>query len=128
MKKNNLKNKVLKKIYFWELKKTTIDLFLKVIVSLIGGLLLLIFAQIFFEILNEQKTFDLINFYGEDFEVFKRYFLDNVFVFWIEIPKYLLLLILFLILILSYIFLTFLKNWSTLENKIKSLMKFFKKI
>ncbi len=126
--KNNLQNKVLKKVYFWELKKTTIDLFLKIILMLGIGFFLLIFFEIFFEILQEQKSFDLFNFYGEDFEVIKRYFLDNVYVFWMEIPKYLLLIILFLFLIFLYLFLTFIKNWSILKNKVKSLINFFRKL
>lgn len=126
--KHNLKEKTLKKIYFWELKKTTIDLFLRIIIFLISGLFLLIFWQIFFEILKEQKSFDLFNFYGEDFEVIRRYFLDNVFIFWIELPKYLLFLILFLFLIFIWIVLTFIKNWPTLKNKVKSLINFFKNL
>ncbi|MGB9883011.1 MAG: hypothetical protein ACPLRN_00640 [Microgenomates group bacterium] len=128
MKKNNLKEKILKKVYFWELKRTTIDLFLKIIILLISGLFLFVFSEIFFEILNKQKSFDLFNFYGEDFEVIKRYFLDNIFVFWIEMPKYLLLLILFSLLIFFYLGLTLLKNRCILKNKIRSFLKIFKNI
>ncbi len=87
-----------------------------------------VFSEVFFRILNKQKSFDLFNFYGEDFEVIKRYFLDNIFIFWIEMPKYLLLLILLLLLIFLYLGLTLLKNRRILKNKIRSFLKIFKNL
>ena len=123
-----LEKKILKKVYFWEAKRTIFDLFLKMILFFSSGLFLLIFGQIFFEILNEQKTLDLLNFFSEDFEVVKKYFLDNIFIFFFEMPKFLLLLLLLFLAIFSLIILTLIKNFYILKNKVKSFLKFFKKI
>jgi len=124
----NLEKKILKKVYFWEAKRTVFDLVLKMILFFSSGLFLFILGEIFFEILNEQKTLDLLNFFNEDFEVVKKYFLDNVFIFFFEMPRFLLLLILFFLVIFSLISLTLIKNFYTLKNKVKSFLKFFKKI
>lgn len=123
-----LEKKILKKVYFWEAKKTVFDLVLKMILFFSSGLFLLIFGQIFFEILDEQKTLDLLNFFNEDFEVVKKYFLDNVFIFFFEMPKFLLLLLLLFFAIFSLVILTLIKNFYILKNKVKSFLKFFKKI
>jgi len=123
-----LEKKILKKVYFWEAKRTLFDLVLKIILFFSSGLFLLIFGQIFFEILNEQKTLDLLNFFSEDFEVVKKYFLDNVFIFFFEMPKFLLLLLLLFLAIFSLVILTLIKNFYILKNKVKSFLKFFKKI
>jgi ABC-type multidrug transport system fused ATPase/permease subunit len=123
-----LEKKILKKVYFWEAKRTIFDLFLKMILFFSSGLFLLIFGQIFFEILNEQKTLDLLNFFSEDFEVVKKYFLDNIFIFFFEMPKFLLLLLLLFLAIFSLVILTLIKNFYTLKNKVKSFLNFFKKI
>jgi len=124
----NLERKILKKVYLWEAKRTVFDLVLKVILFFISGLFLFILGQIFFEILNEQKTFDLLNFFNEDLEVAKKYFLDNIFIFWFEIPKFLLLLILLFLVILFLIYLTLIKNFNILKNKVKSFFRFIRKI
>jgi len=124
----NLEKKILKKVYFWEAKRTVFDLVLKMILFFSSGLFLFILGEIFFEILNEQKTFDLLNFFNEDFEVVKKYFLDNIFIFFFEIPKFLLLLILLFLVIFSLISLTLIKNFYILKNKVKSFLKFIKKI
>jgi len=123
-----LEKKILKKVYFWEAKRTVFDLVLKIILFFSSGLFLFILGEIFFEILNEQKTFDLLNFFNEDFEVVKKYFLDNIFIFFFEIPKFLLLLILLFLVIFSLICLTLIKNFYILKNKVKSFFKFIKKI
>jgi len=123
-----LEKKILKKVYFWEAKRTVFDLVLKMILFFSSGLFLFILGEIFFEILNEQKTLDLLNFFNEDFEVVKKYFLDNIFIFFFEMPKFLLLLILLFLVIFSLICLTLIKNFYIFKNKVKSFFKFIKKI
>ena len=122
-----LEKKILKKVYFWEAKRTVFDLVLKIILFFSSGLFLFILGQIFFEILVEQKTLDLLNFFNEDFEVVKKYFLENIFILFFEIPKFLLLLILIFLSIFSLVILTLIKNFYTLKNKIKSFLKLIKK-
>ena len=127
-KKTNLEKKILKKIYFWELKRTTIDWLLKISSFLIVGLFFYIFIDIFFEILSAQKSFDLFAFFTEDFEVIKKYFFENILIFLFEIPKTILLLILVFGLIFTFISIKLIKNWRVYQNKIKSFLKFFKNL
>jgi len=78
--------------------------------------------------LKEQKTLDLLIFFSEDFEVIKKYFLDNVFFFWFEMPKFLLLLLLLFFSFFSWVGLTLIKKFPILKNKVKSFLKIIKKI
>jgi hypothetical protein len=128
MKKNTLQKKILKKIYYYEIKKTSLVFFLTILFYLLGGLFLYLLFSIFFEILNDQKTFDLLNFFSEDFEVVKKYFFENVVVFYFELPKALLLLILILILLFIFLSIKIIKEWRIYKNKIKSFLKFFKNL
>jgi len=123
----NFEKKILKRIYLWETRKTIIEIILKATLFFSSFLFLIIFLQVFFEILNEQKSFDLLNFFGEDFVVIKRYFLDNIVIFWFEMPKLLLLLILVFFISTSLILLILIKNFNIFKNKVKSLIKYFKK-
>jgi hypothetical protein len=123
----NLENKILKKIYFWETRKITFDLFLKIIVFLSNFLFFLILGEILFEVLKEQKSFELLNFFHEDFEVVKKYFFDNVFIFWLEVPKFLLLSLFLSLGISSTVILLVIKNFKIYKNKIKNLYQWFLK-
>mgnify|MGYP001026415067 CR=1 FL=1 len=123
----NLENKILKKIYFWEAKHLTFDLFLKFFLFLSSFLFFLILGEILLEILKEQKSFDLLNFYQEDFEVIKKYFFENVFVFWLEIPKFLLLLLFLTLSVFLTIILLVIKNFKIYKNKINNLFTWFLK-
>lgn len=123
----NLENKILKKIYFWETRKITFDLFLKIIVFLSNFLFFLILGEILFEVLKEQKSFELLNFFHEDFEVVKKYFFDNVFIFWLEVPKFLLLFFFLSLGISSTVILLVIKNFKIYKNKIKNLYQWFLK-
>jgi hypothetical protein len=123
----NVENKILKKIYFWEARKITVDFFLKIIVFLSSFLFFLILGKILFEILKEQRSFELLNFFQEDFEVVKKYFFDNVFIFWLEVPKFLLLSLFLSLGISSAVILVVIKNFKIYKNKIKNLYQWFLK-
>jgi hypothetical protein len=123
----NVENKILKKIYFWEARKITVDFFLKIIVFLSIFLFFLILGEILFEILKEQRSFELLNFFQEDFEVVKKYFFDNVFIFWLEVPKFLLISLFLSLGISSAVILVVIKNFKIYKNKIKNLYQWFLK-
>jgi len=123
----NLENKILKKIYFWEAKRLTFDLFLKMILFLSSFLFFIILVEILLEILKQQKTFDLLIFFQEDFEVIKNYFFDNIYIFWLEIPKFVLLLIFLTLVIFSTIILLVIKNFKIYKNELKILLNWFLK-
>jgi hypothetical protein len=128
MRKNYLQKKVLRKIYYYELKKMLTMFFLTILFYLFSGLFLYLFFSILFEILNEQKSFDLLAFFNEDLEVIKKYFFKNITIFYIELPKGLLLLILFLLLLFVFVSIKLIKRWVVYKNKIKNFFNFFKNL
>lgn len=128
MKKNNfLEEKVMKKIYFLETKKTIMEIVLKTLILIFLTLNLWIFFDIFFSILKEQKTLDLFTLLKEDPEVIRRYFFDNLNIFFWEIPKGILAVFLLLILLLFLFILQLKRKYFILKNKVISLIKFWQK-
>jgi hypothetical protein len=95
--------------------------------NLSSFLFFLILGEILFEVLKEQRSFELLNFFHEDFEVVKKYFFDNVFIFWLEVPKFLSLSIFLILGISSAVILVVIKNFKIYKNKIKNLYQWFLK-
>jgi hypothetical protein len=59
--------------------------------------------------------------------VVKKYFFDNVFIFWLETPKFLLLSLFLSLGISSPVILVVIKNFKIYKNKIKNLYQWFLK-
>jgi hypothetical protein len=93
--------------------------------NLISFLFFLILGEILFEVLKEQISFELLNFFQKDFEVVKKYFFDNVFIFWLEVPKFLSLSLFLILRISSAVILLVIKNFKIYKNKIKNLYQWF---
>ena len=87
--------------------------------NLSSFLFFLILGEILFEVLKEQRSF--VNLFQEDFEVVKKYFFDNVFIFWLEVSKFLLLSLFLSLGISSVVILVVIKNFKIYKNKIKNL-------
>ena len=87
--------------------------------NLSSFLFFLILGEILFEVLKEQRSF--VNLFQEDFEVVKKYFFDNVFIFWLEVSKFLLLSLFLSLGISSAVILIVIKNFKIYKNKIKNL-------
>jgi len=128
MKKQNLKNEIIRKVYKLETKKTFFYLISKLFFGLIFLFLIFIFASVIFDILIEQGSFDLFNFFGDwSFEVFSRYFIDNLIVFYQELPQplfFILILVIFILLVLVFLVV---KNFRKIKNRLTALYKFYKK-
>lgn len=124
--RKKLEEKILKKVYRFEAKRTLSEISLKSIAFIFLGLAIFIFGSILYEILKEQKTFDLFEIFSEDFEVIKKYFFDNVSLIFFEMPKALLIIIFFLISFFIFLLLTMIKNFKKIKNRVKSLLKYFK--
>lgn len=122
-----LEKKILKKVYQLEAKRTFFEIVLKLITFLFFGLAAFILVDILSEILKKQKTFDLLEIFTEDFEVIKKYFFETVYVFYLEIPKIILILFLIFIAIFFYLIYQLIKNYSIIKNKVISLIKFWTK-
>lgn len=122
-----LEDKIIKKVYQIETKKTASYLFFRLFFGLLFGFFALIFTLVIFDILIEQKSFDLLYFFQEDFEVFRKYFFINIINFYQELPQPLTIFLLMSILLILGILLILIKNFNILKNKILSIYKFYKK-
>lgn len=122
-----LENKIIKKIYQIETKKTVSYLFFQLLFGLLFGFFALIFTLIFFDILTEQKSFDLLSFFQEDLEVFKKYFFENIIDFYQELPQPLTIFLLISLLLTLGTILILIKNYRKIKNKILLIYKFYKK-
>lgn len=123
MVRKKLEEKILKKVYRFEAKRTLTEIFLKSIAFLFLGLAIFIFGSVFYEILKEQKTFDFLEVFSEDLEVVKRYFLDNISLVFFELPKVLLIILLIFTSLFIFLILTMVKNFKKIKNRVKSLLK-----
>ncbi len=119
----NLEKKILDKVYQFEAKRTTVEILLKITVFIFLSGLIFIFAKFFFNILKTQKTLDLLEIFKEDTEVLKRYFFDNLFLLFFELPKALLFILFIFLSLLVFLLLTVIKNFKKIKNRIKSLLK-----
>ncbi|MCS6956455.1 MAG: hypothetical protein N2593_02760 [Patescibacteria group bacterium] len=124
----NLEKKIIKNIYKIEFKKTIFEIIIKGLIFIFLFFSLFIFSSIVFEIIKEERLTDFFQIFFEDKEVWKKYFFDSFYIFYLQIPKvYLGLFFLFLFLFFGF-FLYVLKNFYRLKNKIISFLKFIKKI
>lgn len=120
----NLEDKILKKVYLYETKRTSIEIIVRVILFSILSLLILLFGVVLFEELIEQKTFDLFQIFSENFEVITRYVFDVLYVFYQELPKVISSIFLALIIFIVLCLFIVIKKLKYFKNKIKSLIKF----
>lgn len=121
----NLEDKILKKVYQFEANRTLFLISLELVSILLLVLALVVFGQVIIEILVEQKTLDLFQLFGEDFEAIRRYFFDTVYILYLEVPKILLLFWLLFLASLSFLTLTLVKNFSKIKNRVVSLLKYW---
>ncbi len=124
---NNLEKKILKKVYFWELKKLVFNFLIKILLISCSLIILLTTVALTFFSIAELKSFDFLNLFQEDFEVVKKYFFDTFYVFSLEIPGEYLLIIFITSILLVFIISKIFKNYYKTKNKIKSFISFFQK-
>lgn len=121
-----LEERIVKRIYRLETKKTAgyllLRFFLTALLFLSSGILFLSLL----DILNEQSSFSLLDFFKDDFEVIQKYFFINVNSFYQEMPQPLTLILLICIILILVLVGLFIKNLKILKNKIVSLYKFYK--
>lgn len=123
IKKPNLEEKIIKKVYQFEERRTISALF-KYFLAILTFLLLSFFSlQVFVSILNEQQTFDLLELFKEDFETIKNYFGDVLATFYEELPKQEFLVFLFFLVILAFVLLLFTKNYQRIKNRLLLIWK-----
>lgn len=123
----NLEDKIIKKMYVLETKKTGLSLIVKTILFFLFGLLALFFTQILTEIFFETGSDNIFEILQEDWQVIAKHGLDIVFSLYQEIPKPLILVILVSFCISFLVLLTFIKNFGKIRYKVIALLQYWKK-
>lgn len=121
-----LETKIIKKIYSLETKKTAGYLLFRFLLVIFFLFLTFIFTTVTIDILNEQHSFDLLEFFRDDFEVVRKYFFGNLVDFYQELPQPLTHLLLTSIIVVLVIFFIIIKNLDKMKNKLFSIYKFYK--
>lgn len=120
-----LEEKIIKKIYRMETKKTFEQIMAETILIVIISLSSVFMLSIIVEILNEQASFDLFDFLRDDFETIKDYFFNNSLLFIQELPLPLVYILIGLLLFLIWLLFILIKNYNKIKNRLVSLYKFW---
>src|SRR3989339_1303111 len=122
-----LEEKIIKKIYRIETKKTVGQIINEAVLIIIMTLASMFMFSVIVEILNEQTSFDLFDFLRDDFETIRSYFVNNLLLFVQELPLPLIYIFFGLLLILIWLVYISFKNYNIVKNKLVSLYKFWVK-
>jgi len=125
---NKLEDKIINRIYKLETKKTFSYMLSRVFFIFLFIFLFFVFTSVTVDILNEQRSFDLLVFFRDDFEVMKKYFTINLMDFFQEMPQPLTLVSLITLAVLSIAVFMLIRNFNKIKNKLISIYKFYKKL
>ncbi len=127
MRSGILENSIIDNIYRMEYKRTILRV-LKYIISFLILFLTSIFVGIsIFNILSEQKTFDLLELFRENMEIITGNLPEVISTFITELPAELTItFVIFIILTLLTLFLI-IHNFEKIKNRIKSINKYYYK-
>ncbi len=122
-----LNKKIINKVYSFEAKRTLEQIFLRLFLGLFFLLSLLFFGSIIRSILIQQESFDLLLILSQDMEVVRKFLIDDLFIFFNELPKTLLLFFLAALILLFLLIWSMIKNYKKNSNKLRSIISFWKK-
>jgi len=120
-----IEDKIIKKVFVYETKKTFFQGILKIVFFIIISFLTVIIGQAAYEIIKESGSLDFVAIFGEDIEIIQKNLGDSMYVFFQETPKLLILLIFIGLAALIYLVLTFVKKYPIIRNRVKALLKFW---
>ncbi len=120
-----LEEKIIKKIYRMETKKTFGQIMAETILIVIISLSSVFMFSVIVEILNEQASFDLFDFLRDDFETIRFNFLNNSLLFIQELPLPLTYILVGLLLLLIWLLFILIMNFNKIKNKLVSIYKFW---
>ncbi len=122
---SKLEDNIINKIYRIETKKTIGQIISEAILIILIFLSSLFIFSVIVEILNEQSSFDLFDFFRDDFETIKNYVFNNSLLFIQELPLPLIYILIGLLLLLIWLLYIFIKNFNKIKNKLVSIYKFW---
>lgn len=120
-----LEDKIIKKIYRMEAKKTIGQIISEAVLVIAITLSAVFIFSVIVEVLNYQASFDLFDFLRDDFEIIQANFLNNSLLFIQELPLPLTYILISLLLLLVWLLYIFIKNFNRIKNKTVSIYKFW---
>jgi hypothetical protein len=120
-----LEDKIIRKIYRIETKKTLGQIISELILITFITLSSLFIFSVIVEILNDQTSFDLFDFLRDDFEIIRDNFFNNSLLFIQELPLPLIYILIGLLLLLVWTLYIVVSNSNKIKNKLISLYKFW---
>lgn len=123
--KKTIEKKIIDRVYQYETRKTFVQLFLEVTVTIALISIILIPILALFEIFTEQKTFELLHLFEEDQEVIRKYFWETLSTFYQETPKIILLIIILGLICLVSLLIYIIRHFSYFRNKVVNIIKYW---
>ncbi len=120
-----LEDKIIKKIYNIEAKKTARQIISETALVIVITLFTVFIFSVIIEVLNDQASFALFDFLSDDFEIIQVNLLNNSLLFIQELPLPLTYILISLLLLLVGILYISIKNFNKIKNKIVSIYKFW---
>lgn len=122
-----LEEKILKKIYKLETKKTFLEVATKTFIIIAFLFVSAISLRLLIAGYMEQRTFDVLEIFSEDMEVIKQYMGETLETFYIETPRETFLFFALSSIALVLAVLTLAKNFEKIRNRIEAIVKFWNK-
>ncbi|MBI4009539.1 hypothetical protein HY357_04855 [Candidatus Roizmanbacteria bacterium] len=120
-----LEDRIIDKVYAKETFDVCTRSFLKLILLILTGISGILLSSLLLETLIEQKTLDMFQILFEDVEIMKAYLIDVAYVFFEELPKLELLVLLISFSVFFTLTVTAFSHLHRYMNKIKSILKFW---
>lgn len=121
-----LEDRILKKVYVMETRKTSLSFLVKSALFLVSGFTAFLFTQVLVELFTEERTFNVLEILNDDWEVVSHHLGDILYVFFAETPKIILLVVFLAALSTGWVVLTFVKNFGKMRHKVNALVRFWK--
>lgn len=121
-----LEDRILKKVYVMETRKTSLSLVSRFLIILLSGFCAFIFTQVLYEVLSEERTFDVFQIFSENWEVVSRHLGDIASVLIHETPKSVFAVIIVSALVFLVAVLTFVRNFGKMKHKLAALLRYWR--
>lgn len=122
-KKQALDKEIISGVYDFEKKRTISGVIRYIFFILLFSIITISCLVITYSILKEQQTLDLLDLFFEDKEIIAQYLGDVLNIFYIEMPKKWVLILLISVLLLCVSLFIILKKSSVIKNRLQTLRK-----
>jgi len=122
-----LNQRIISKIYSYETKRILFYILLRILLFIFFFLSVFFVGSIINSLIIEQESFDFLTILTQDVEVIRKFLIDDLSVFFVEIPKTLIIIFIVILVLLLLLIYGMIKNYRKNKNKIKSIISFRKK-